>query len=175
MFLNQLHPNLAFASNGHVYRQLHRRILEKFRRSQHRPSLIKSSKTAVSLPSESYKRWNFRKAKWKKYTRITNRLARDLPSTDITCVRKPTKTSATPSSTQQKNHFHAVVGKNTDHAGMRSARPSTSHSFGHRRVKALTQLPLPFLPDLIKGEGNANQRQSTPLTLRTPAGWHGML
>ena len=88
MFFNQLHPNLAFASNGHVYRQLHRRILEKFRRSQHRPSLIKSSKTAVSLPSESYKRWNFRKAKWKKYTRITNRLARDLPSPDITCVSK---------------------------------------------------------------------------------------
>ena len=92
----------------------------------------------------------------------------------LPALMKPTKTSATPSSTQRKNQFHAVVGKTTDHAGMRSARPSTRHFFGHRRVKALTQLPLPCLPDLIKGEGNAGQRQSMPSTLRTPADWHGM-
>ena len=54
--------------------------------SQHRPSLIKSSKTVVSLPSEPYKQRNFRKAKWKKYTRITNGLARNLPSPDTICV-----------------------------------------------------------------------------------------
>ena len=32
-------------------------------------------------------------------------------------------------------------------------------------MKALTQLPLPCLPDMIKGEENAGQRQSMPLTL----------
>ena len=42
----------------------------------------------VSLPSEPYKRWTFRKAKWKRCTRITIRLARDLPSPDTTCVDK---------------------------------------------------------------------------------------
>ena len=81
-------PDLAFASNGHVCWQLDRCILEKFPGSQHRPSLIKSSKTVVSLPSNIYKRWNFRKAKWKKCTRITNRLARNLPSPDTTCVNE---------------------------------------------------------------------------------------
>ena len=79
-------PDLAFASKGHVCWQLDRRILEKFSRSQQRPSLIKSSKTVVSLPSEPYKRWNFRRAKWKKYMRITNRLSRDLPSVGTTYV-----------------------------------------------------------------------------------------
>ena len=46
------------------------------------------------------------------------------------------KTSATPSSMQRKNQFHAVVGKTTDHAGMRSARSCTRRFFRHRRVKA---------------------------------------
>ena len=63
----------------------------------------------------------------------------------------------------------------TDHAGMRIARPSTWHFVGHRRVKVLTQLPLPCLLDLIKGKGNASQRQSMSSALRTPAGWHRML
>ena len=72
----------------------------------------------------------------------------------------PIKTSATPSSTQRKNQFHADVGKTTDHAGMRSARLSTRHFFGHRRVSVLTELPC--LPDLIKGERNAGQRQLMP-------------
>ena len=89
-------------------------------------------------------------------------------------LMRPTKTSATPSSMQRKNQFHSVVEKNTGHAGMRSARPSIRYFLGHRRVKAVTQLPLPCLPDSIKGEGNAGQRQSIPSTLRTLVGWHGM-
>ena len=49
-------PDLAFASKGHVCWLLDRRIPEKFSKSQHRPLLIKRSKTVVSLPSEPYKR-----------------------------------------------------------------------------------------------------------------------
>ena len=48
-------PDLAFASNGHVYWQPNRCILENFPRSQNRSSLIKSSKTVVLHPSEPYK------------------------------------------------------------------------------------------------------------------------
>ena len=82
-------------------------------------------------------------------------LVRDLPTPDLQTLpvlMRPTMTSATPSSTQRKNQFHAVVGKTTDHVGMRSARPSTRRFFGHRRVKALTQLPLPCLLDLKKAK-----------------------
>ena len=49
---------------------------------------------------------------------------------------------------------------------MLSARLFTRHFFGHRRVKAPTQLPLPCLPDLTKAEGNAVQRHSKPPTGR---------
>ena len=61
---------------------LHRRILVKFPRFQHRPSLIKASKTLANIPSEPYKRWNFRKVDWKLYSLITNTLSQDLPSPD---------------------------------------------------------------------------------------------
>ena len=171
-------PDLAFAGNGLVCWQLDRRILEKLLRSQHRPSLIKSSKAIVSHPSEPYKRWNFRKTNGKSTRASPTRLLGTFHFRTLPVLMKPTKTSATPSPTQQKNQFYAVVGKTTDHAGMRSARPSTrvtTYFFGHRRAKALTQLPLPCLPDLIKGEGNTGHRQSMPSTLRTPAGWRGML
>ena len=100
--------------------------------------------------------------------------ARDFPFPDTTCVDEAYQDFCNIIIYAAKK-FHAVVGKTTDHAGMRSARPSTRHFFGHRRVKALTHLPLPCLPNLIKGEGNAGQRQSMSWTLRTPAGWHGML
>ena len=77
----QQQPQTAYVTYGHVslnYGTIpDRRVLEKFPRSQHRSSLIKSSKTVVSLPSEPYRRWNLWKVKWKKYTRITNRLAGD--------------------------------------------------------------------------------------------------
>ena len=115
-------PDLAFISNGQLANGVDRRILEKFHKSQHRSSLIKSSKTVVSLPSEPYKRYNFQKGKWKKYMRITNRLARDLHLWTLPVLMRPTNTSATLLSTQRKNQFHTVIGKTTDYAGMRSVR-----------------------------------------------------
>ena len=70
-------PRLGLREQESRLLQLDRRILEEFPRTQHRPSLIKSSKMVVSLPSEPYKQWSFHKAKCKKYMSITNRLAQD--------------------------------------------------------------------------------------------------
>ena len=56
-------PDLAFASVGPNSRLPDRRILEKFPRSQHRPSLITPPRFAMAVPSMPVKRWNFRKAK----------------------------------------------------------------------------------------------------------------
>ena len=75
-------PDLVFASAGHDSLSLDRRILEKFPRSQHRPSLITSTKLVASVPSAPYKRWNFRKANWERYSLITDKLAKDLPPPD---------------------------------------------------------------------------------------------
>ena len=82
----------------------------------------------------------FAKPNGKSTRALPTRLVRTFYLRNLPKLMRPTKTSAT-SSTQRKNRFHAVVGKTTDHAGMRSARPSIRHFFGHRRVKALTQLP----------------------------------
>ena len=57
-------PDLAFASVGPNSRLPNRRVLDKFPRSQHRPSLITPSRFAMAVPSMPVKRWNFRKAKW---------------------------------------------------------------------------------------------------------------
>ena len=56
-------PDLAFASVGPNSRLPDKRVLEKFPRSQHRPSLIAPPRFAMAVPSMPVKQWNFRKAK----------------------------------------------------------------------------------------------------------------
>ena len=79
-------PDLAFKSTGNNSLHLHRRILDKFPTSQHRPSLITAPKTWVTILSEPYKRWKFRKADRELYSLITNKLSQDLPSPDFRCT-----------------------------------------------------------------------------------------
>ena len=74
--------DLAFASASHNSWHLDRRTLEKFPRSQHRPSLITSSGSVTSVISEPCKRRNFRKANWKLYSLIANQLAEGFLSPD---------------------------------------------------------------------------------------------
>ena len=62
-------PDLAFASVGPNSCLPDRRVLDKFPRSQHRPSHITSPRFALAVPSMPVKRWNFRKAKWSHYIR----------------------------------------------------------------------------------------------------------
>ena len=70
--------DLAFASVGPNSRLPDRRVLEKFPRSQHRPSLITPPRFAMAVPSMPVKRWNFRKAKWSHYIALTNKFAKTL-------------------------------------------------------------------------------------------------
>ena len=71
-------PDLAFASVGPNSRLPDRRVLEKFPRSQHRPSLITPPRFAMAVPSMPVKRWNFRKANWSHYIALTNKFAKTL-------------------------------------------------------------------------------------------------
>ena len=71
-------PDLVFASVGPNSRLPDRRVLEKFPRSQHRPSLIAPPRFAMAVPSMPVKRWNFRKAKWSHYIALTNKFAKTL-------------------------------------------------------------------------------------------------
>ena len=70
-------PDLGFANLGTC---ASRRVLERFPKSQHRPSIIESSTTINSVPTRPVKRWNFRKADWAKFTYRLNTTANKLPS-----------------------------------------------------------------------------------------------
>ena len=76
-------PDLAFASVGPNSRLPDRRVLDKFPRSQHRPSLITPPRFAMTVPSMPVKRWNFRKAKWRHYIALTNKFAKTLLPLDL--------------------------------------------------------------------------------------------
>ena len=76
-------PDLAFASVGPNSRLPDRRVLDKFSRSQHRPSLITPPRFAMAVPSMPVKRWNFCKTKWSHYIALTNKFAKTLLPPDL--------------------------------------------------------------------------------------------
>ena len=72
-------PDLVFASVSPNSRLPDRRVLEKFSRSQNRPSLITPSpRFAMAVPSMPVKRCNFCKAKRSHYIALTNKFAKTL-------------------------------------------------------------------------------------------------
>ena len=71
-------PDLAFASVDPNSRLPDRHVLEKFPRSQHRPSLITPPRFAMAVPSMPVKQWNFCKVKWSHYIALTNKFAKTL-------------------------------------------------------------------------------------------------
>jgi len=71
-----------FASFGQDSRLPHRRVLRNFPRSQHRPSLITPPRVKVLAHSNPVKRWNFRKADWKRVCLLTGESVAKLPSLD---------------------------------------------------------------------------------------------
>ena len=72
-------PDLTFASFGQDSRLPDRRVLGKFLRSQHRPSLTTPPKYKVPAHSDPVKRWNFRKADWKRFCLLTGESVERLP------------------------------------------------------------------------------------------------
>ena len=119
-------PDLVFASTGHNSCHLDKRVLEKFPRSQHRPSLITTPRTIFPVPSEPYKRWNFRKANWELYSLTANKLAQEPSTTKYElCLRGLPGLLQRHRSKPPSDQSHAVVEIIIDLAGMRSVRAST--------------------------------------------------
>ena len=72
-------PDLAFASADSDSRLPDRRVLEKFPKSQNRPSLIIPPRFALPVPTMPVTQCSFRKAKWSHYRALTNKFAKTLP------------------------------------------------------------------------------------------------
>ena len=77
-------PDPSFASSTEDQSSSTRRVLEKFPRSQHRPSLITPVPLVASTSSKPVRRWNFRKSDWNKFKLLTNKATRTLPPLDNT-------------------------------------------------------------------------------------------
>ena len=75
----ETNPDLAFAK---IIRQEPlpvRRVLDRFPRSQHLPSLITTPSLIQSTEGKPVRRWNFRKANWTDFTADFNTATKDLP------------------------------------------------------------------------------------------------
>jgi len=81
-------PDLAFASFDQDSRLQDRRVLGKFPRSQHRPSLITLPRFKVPALSDPVKRWNFCKADWKRFCLLTGESLERLPPPDTPDIER---------------------------------------------------------------------------------------
>ena len=77
-------PDLAFASSTEDQAPPSRRVLEKFPRSQHRPSLITPIPLVAPTSSKLVRQWNFRKANWDKFKLLTIKATQTPPALDNT-------------------------------------------------------------------------------------------
>jgi len=75
----ETNPDLAFAKVTGNEPLPVRRILDRFPRSQHRPSLITIPSLVQPTEGKPVRRWNFRKANWPDYGRAINTAAEFLP------------------------------------------------------------------------------------------------
>ena len=74
-------PDLAFAHSVDTGIPT-RRVLDKFPRSQHRPSLISSPCLTAPIACKPVKRWNFRKPNWETFKQMTDVATSQLPPPD---------------------------------------------------------------------------------------------
>ena len=84
-------PDLALAVGRCCDPKPERRIIDRFPRSHHRPSIIKVPSLVQSIAGKPVKRWNFRKAKWELFAAETERRTPGLPNpqaddADATCT-----------------------------------------------------------------------------------------
>ena len=160
-------PDLAFASVAPNSRLPDRRVLDKFPRSQHRPSLITPPRFAMAVPSMPVKRWNFRKAKWSHYIVLTNKFAKTLlPLIHLMWMRL-TRTSVTPLRKQPKRLSHAGIEITIFRVGMQSVNPSIKPFCSLLREMTQVWLLQLCLPSLTESEGIDGPKQFGALTSHT--------
>ena len=156
-------PDLAFASVGPNSRLPDRRVLEKFPRSQHRPSLITTPRFAMAVPSMPVKRWNFRKANWSHYIALTNKFAKTLLPPEM----RLTRTSVTPLRKQPKRLSHAGIEITIFRVGMQSVNPSIKPFCSLLRETSQVWLLQLCLPSLTESGGIDGPKQFGALTSHT--------
>ena len=117
-------PPLAFASFGQDSRLPDRRVLGKFRRSQHRRSLITPPRFKVPAHSDPVKRWTFARPIGSAFAFSQVNPSRDYHLQTHQILRGHTRIFARAYFLRLNNVSHVAVGRTMCHAGTKSARPS---------------------------------------------------
>ena len=161
-------PDLAFASVAPNSRLPDRRVLDKFPRLQHRPSLITPPRFALAMPSMSVKLYNFYKAKWSHYIALTNKFAKTLLPPDSLDVDAPYQDFCNIIKKAAKRTIPRGIKTTIFRAGMRSVNPSIELSCSLLMETTQVWLLQLCLPSLTGSGGIDGPRQfgaSTPHTL----------
>ena len=144
-------------------------VLEKFPRSQHRPSFITAAKLMAPVPSEPVKRWNFCKVDWNHYSLLTNEATQNLTSSSTANVEEAYQDFCSALSKQPKGPSHVVAKTTTYCVGIRSVAVFISPSWMPPTGKNLAVLPQHYCPILTSEGVNDRMKPSIPLTSHTPA------
>jgi len=150
-----------------------RRVLGKIQRSQHRPSLITPPRFKVPAHSDPVKRWNFRKADWKRFCFLTGESVERLPPPDTTDIERAYQDFARAYFLWLNNVSHVAVGRTMCHAGTKSARPSIAPLSAPQWGLTLTEPPRPYSLDYNRRNRTDGRKLSTPSSSRTPSAKHG--
>ena len=160
-------PDLAFASVGPNSCLPDRRVLDKFPRSQHRPSFITPPRFAMAVPSMPVKRWNFRKAKWSHYIALTNKFAKTLLPPDSLDVDAAYQNFCNTIKKAAKRLSHAGIEITIFRVGMQSVNPSIKPFCSLLRKTTQFWLLQLCLPSLTESEGIDGPKQFGALISHT--------
>ena len=137
-------PDLAFASFGQDNRLPDRRILGKFPRSQHQPSLITPPRFKVPAHSDPAKRWNFARLIGSAFAFSKVNPSRGCHLRTHQILRRHTRILARAYFLQLNNVSHVADGRAMCHAGTKSARPSIAPSSEPQWGLTLIELLRPY-------------------------------
>ena len=174
-------PDLAFTSVGPNSRLPDRRVLDKFPRSQHWPSLVTPPRFAMAVPSMPVKRWNFRKAKWSHYIALPNKFAKTLLPPNLLDVDAAYQDFCnTIKISDKKTNFDTRVGYHAGikiiifRVGMQSVNLSVKLSCSLLRETTQVWLLQLCLPSLTRSGGIDGTRQFGGLIFHTLVEKHGV-
>ena len=164
-----INPDLAFASFGQDSRLPDRPVLGKFPQRQHRQSLTTPLKLKAPAPSDPVKRWNFRKADWKRFCLLTDESVKRLPPPETSNIEGHTRIFARAYYLQTNNASHVAVGRTMCRAGEKSARHSISPSPEPQWGLTLIELLRPYYLDSGRRSRSDGRKWSISSNSRTLA------
>ena len=126
-------------------------------------------KFKVPAHSDPVKRWNFRKADWKRFCLITDESVERLPPPDTSNIQRAYQVFARAYYLRPNNASHMAVRITMCHAGTKSAIPSIAPSPKTQWGLTLTK---PLRPYYL-GLGRSGSTLSNPSTSHTLATRHG--